>query len=41
MEATKEDKEKAIDNLIGKGYFIYCYDFGLRLTLKRFNYHLS
>jgi hypothetical protein len=34
MEATKEEKEKAIDNLINKGYFIYCSDCGLRLTLK-------
>jgi hypothetical protein len=41
IAATKEDKEIAIDNLIHKGYIIYCYDFGLRLTLKGFNYNLS
>jgi hypothetical protein len=34
ISATKEEKEKAIDNLISKGYFIYCSDFGLRLSLK-------
>jgi hypothetical protein len=34
ISANKEEKEKAIDNLISKGYFIYCSNFGVRLTLK-------